>query len=116
MKNLSATHHPHIRVLTLAACATLTLGLAIASAQDYSAQCVGGGRDFSSADIHSPGFFGFPRTSDEIDPAVQGKARVRFRLNAISDLGLGYKFLTAVPNEGRYIGTHAASASFTLRF
>jgi opacity protein-like surface antigen len=77
---------------------------------------VGGGGDYSSANIHSPGFFGFKNWNDEIDPAVQGKAGVRFRLNSMSDMGVGYKFLAAFPSEGRYIGTHAAEFTFTVRF
>jgi opacity protein-like surface antigen len=77
---------------------------------------VGGGGDYSAARIRSPGFFGFRTRSDEIDPAVQGMAGVRFRLNRISNVGLGYKFLAAFPNQGQYIGTHSVLASFTVRF
>jgi opacity protein-like surface antigen len=77
---------------------------------------VGAGGDFSSADIHTPGFFGSRSTDNQISPAVQGMAGVRFRLNALSDVGVGYKFLADFPNSGRYIGTHAVEACFTVRF
>jgi len=77
---------------------------------------IGGGGDFSEARIHSPGFFGFEDRSDQIDPAVQAKAGVRFRINAMSDVGFGYSFLADFPGRGGYIGTHTASASFTIRF
>jgi hypothetical protein len=79
---------------------------------------VGGGGDFTQVRLDAPGFFGFgTRTrNNEVDPAVQGMAGVRFRINSVSDLGLGYKFLAAFPGEGGYIGTHSVSASFSLRF
>jgi opacity protein-like surface antigen len=77
---------------------------------------IGGGGDYSSARIRSARFFGFETTSDEVDPAAQGMAGVRFRLNASSELGLGYKFLAAFPGEGRYIATHSVAASFTIKF
>lgn len=77
---------------------------------------VGGGGDYSSVRVHSRGFFGFENHSDETDPAAQAMAGVRFRLNAFSDLGLGYKFLAAFPDEGRNIETHAVEAVFTVKF
>jgi|ERR1700722_362011 len=77
---------------------------------------VGGGGDWSRARIHQSGFFGFENHSDEIDLAVQAMGGVRFRLDSNIDLGLGYKFLAAFPNEGRYIATHAVGATFTVRF
>jgi opacity protein-like surface antigen len=77
---------------------------------------VGGGGDYSRARIHMPGFFDSETHNEEIDPAVQAMAGVRFRLNAICELGFGYKFLAAFPSEGRYFGTHSASVTFTLRF
>jgi hypothetical protein len=77
---------------------------------------VGGGGDYSWARIRSPGFFGFSSNSDEVDPAVQAMAGVRFRLSPISDLGLGYKFLAAFPGDGRNTATHAVGISLTLRF
>jgi len=77
---------------------------------------LGGGGDYSEARIHRPGYFGFERESDAINPAVSAMAGVRFRLNPISDVGIGYKFLAAIPSEGSYIGTHAIMASFTVKF
>jgi opacity protein-like surface antigen len=77
---------------------------------------VGGGGDYPEARIHSPGFFGSETENNRVDPAVQAMGGVRFRVNAISDVGLGYKFLADFPNEGRYIATHSVTASFTVRF
>jgi hypothetical protein len=77
---------------------------------------VGGGGDASWARIRWPGFFGYETRSDEVDPAVQAMGGVRFRLAPDCDLGVGYKFLAAFPNEGRYIATHAAAVTFTVRF
>jgi opacity protein-like surface antigen len=77
---------------------------------------VGGGGDYSSARIRSLGFFGYGTSDQEVDPAVQAMAGVRFRLNANTDLGLGYKFLVALPGEGGSIQTHSVMASFTVRF
>ena len=77
---------------------------------------VGGGGDYSSVRIHTPGFFGFDNWNDEVDPAAQGMIGVRFRLNPMSELGVGYKFLAAFPDHGSYVGTHSVSASFTMRF
>jgi opacity protein-like surface antigen len=77
---------------------------------------VGGGGDASWARIRPHGFFGFDNHSDEVDPAVQAMAGVRFRLAPNVELGVGYKFLAAFPSEGRYIATHAAAASFSVRF
>jgi opacity protein-like surface antigen len=77
---------------------------------------VGGGGDASWARIRSPDYFGFVSRSDEVDPAVQAMGGVRFQLAANIDLGVGYKFLAAFPDEGKYIATHAAAVSFTVRF
>jgi opacity protein-like surface antigen len=77
---------------------------------------VGAGGDYSDARIHTPGFFGSGTWDSQIDPAVQAMAGIRFRLNSVSDVGFGYKFLAAFPNSGTYIGTHAALATFTVRF
>jgi len=43
-------------------------------------------------------------------------AGVKFRINSMSEVGLGYKFLADFPVHGSYIGTHAVSAPFTVRF
>jgi hypothetical protein len=77
---------------------------------------VGGGGDYSDVIIHTPGLFGSSTWDDQINPAVQAMAGIRFRLNAMSDVGFGYKFLAAFPNSSSYIGTHAAVATFTVRF
>lgn len=77
---------------------------------------VGGGGDCSWARIDKPGFYGSETHSDRVDPAVQGMGGVRFRLNDRMDVGLGYKYLAAFPNEGKYIGTHSVMANFTVRF
>jgi opacity protein-like surface antigen len=77
---------------------------------------VGGGGDYSDASIHRAYHHGFNSDSDEIDPAVQAMAGVRFRINSLTEVGLGYKFLAAFPGSGSYIGTHSALATFTLRF
>jgi opacity protein-like surface antigen len=77
---------------------------------------VGGGGDYSEARIHSPGFFGYENTNDRIDPAVQGMAGVRFRINPVTDVGLGYKFLAAFPSGGHYIGNHSILANFVVHF
>jgi opacity protein-like surface antigen len=78
---------------------------------------VGGGGDWSSARIHPASFIGASSSSDEIDPAVEGIAGVRFRLNSMSELGFGYKYLAAFPGGGNSnTATHAALATFNLRF
>jgi hypothetical protein len=41
---------------------------------------------------------------------------VRFRLDSHIEFGAGYEFLADFPNSGRYIATHAALATFTVRF
>jgi opacity protein-like surface antigen len=77
---------------------------------------VGGGGDYSRAVIHNPGFFSSDTWNDEVNPAFQAMAGIRFRLNSLCDVGFGYKFLADFPNEGKYIGTHSAQAVFALRF
>ena len=77
---------------------------------------VGGGGDYSAARIHRAYFYGVNSSSDKIDPAVQAMAGVRFRINSMADVGLGYKFLADFPASGQYIGTHSALATFTVRF
>jgi opacity protein-like surface antigen len=82
---------------------------------------VGAGGDYSQARIDTPGFFGFgdgfgQTRDDRIDPAVQGMAGVRFRINPMCEAGLGYKFLADFPNSGRYIATHAVQATFSVKF
>jgi len=76
---------------------------------------VGGGGDCSFASIRSPFYFGYS-TSDQVDPAVQAEAGVRFRLNPWTEMGVGYKFLADFPSHGDYVPTHAILASFTLKF
>jgi opacity protein-like surface antigen len=84
---------------------------------------IGAGGDWSEARLHLPGYFGFgpgsygsENRSDEVDPAVQAMGGVRFKINSMIDVGMGYKFLAAFPSEGRYIATHAALATVTVRF
>ena len=79
---------------------------------------VGGGGDYSSVSIRNQPFFHFGNstTDDEFDPAVQAMVGVRFRITPISEVGVGYKFLAAFPNEGSTLTTHAVQASFTLHF
>jgi opacity protein-like surface antigen len=77
---------------------------------------VGGGGDASWARLNSWGFYGYDHKSDKVDPAAQGMAGVRFKLNSQMDVGLGYKFLADFPGTGKYIATHSATASFTVRF
>lgn len=77
---------------------------------------VGGGGDYSEVRLRSPGFFGYGMHNDDVDPAAQGMAGVRFCITPISDLGLGYKFLADFPSEGSYLGTHSVSVTFTVRF
>jgi len=77
---------------------------------------VGAGGDYSWAGIDSPGFSRHKTSSGEIDPALQALAGVRFRLNSRCDVGVGYKFLADFPDRGKYLATHAAMASFTMRF
>jgi hypothetical protein len=43
-------------------------------------------------------------------------AGVRFRIDRIFDVGLGYKFLAAFPYDGKYVATHAVQATFTVKF
>ena len=77
----------------------------------------GGGGDCSFARIRTPFFFGYSSSnSDQVDPAVQAEAGVRFPLNPVCDLGVGYKFLAAFPSQGYNVPTHAIFASLTLRF
>lgn len=77
---------------------------------------VGGGGDYSDARMHTPGFFGSDTWDDRIDPAAQAMGGVRFRINSFCDAGIGYKFLADFPSDGKYIATHAALATFTVRF
>jgi opacity protein-like surface antigen len=77
---------------------------------------VGGGADCSFARINSPGFLGCRDHSDKVDPAAQGLAGVRFRINSKTDAGLGYKFLADFPDKGKYIATHAVTASIQFKF
>jgi hypothetical protein len=77
---------------------------------------IGGGGDCSFARIDKPGFRGCETHSDRIDPAVQGMCGVSFRLNARTEVSLGYKYLAAFPDEGKYIGTHSVMANFTMKF
>jgi opacity protein-like surface antigen len=82
---------------------------------------IGAGGDYSEARIHTPGFFGFgdglgQTRDDQISPAAQGTAGVRFRINPMFDVGVGYKFLADFPNSGRYIATHAVEATFSVKF
>jgi opacity protein-like surface antigen len=79
---------------------------------------IGAGGDDSSVRIHLPWYYGYGygTSNDELDPAVQAKAGLRFRLNSFTDMGLGYQFLAAFPSEGRYVGTHSVTASVSMRF
>lgn len=76
---------------------------------------VGGGGLYSDARIHQYGYYGW-YYADETDPAVQGMAGIRFKLNPVAELGLGYKFLAALPGGGNNVYTHAVLASFSLNF
>jgi hypothetical protein len=79
---------------------------------------VGGGGDCTWAHIHSRDFYGdrVNLNSDEVDPAVQAMGGVRFRLNSMCDVGVGYKFLADFPSSGKYLPTHDLLASFTVKF
>jgi len=78
---------------------------------------VGGGGDYSVGRIHPRGFFGGNMETDEIDPVVQGVAGVNFRLNPVTEVGLGYKYLAAFPGGGNgNTATHAVLATFNLKF
>jgi opacity protein-like surface antigen len=77
---------------------------------------VGGGGDCTWARIHSWDFFGTHMNNDEVDPAMQAMGGVRFRLNSLCDVGVGYKFLADFPSSGKYVPTHDILASFTVKF
>jgi opacity protein-like surface antigen len=79
---------------------------------------LGGGGDATWTSMNRWDYYGgYGKSShDEVDPAVQAMAGVRFRLNSMIDFGVGYKFLADFPSEGKYIATHAAQATFTVRF
>jgi opacity protein-like surface antigen len=77
---------------------------------------VGGGGDYSEAKIHRPGFYGYDRKDERVDPAAQGKAGVLFRINRATEVGLGYKFLADFPDHGRYVATHSISADVSVSF
>jgi opacity protein-like surface antigen len=82
---------------------------------------VGAGGDATWFRVRQPGYLGdyiyYSNLShSELDPAVQGLAGVRFRLNGFSELGLEYKILAEFPNEGRYVATHSVSATVSMRF
>jgi hypothetical protein len=66
--------------------------------------------------VHSFGGFGGWADSDDRDPAVQGMAGIRFKLNRVAEPGLGYKFPAAFPGGDNNVYTHAVLASFSLNF
>ena len=51
-----------------------------------------------------------------VSGAVEGMAGVRFKLSDSAELGVGYKFMAAFPSGYDYLGTHAVSLTFVLRF
>ena len=78
----------------------------------------GGGGDCSFARLHPRGYyFDGDRDSDKVDPAVQGMAGVSFRVNPMTEVGLGYKYLAAFEGSGNSTTqTHAVLATFNLKF
>ncbi len=87
---------------------------------------IAGGGDASWARVRWPGYsryvggsppgFSSETRSDEVDPAAQAMAGVRFQIAPNVEVGVGYKFLAAFPNQGKYIATHAAAFTFSVRF
>jgi len=76
---------------------------------------VGGGGDWSR--VRFPGTDWWDDNhNDQLDPAAQGMAGIRFQLAPNVSLGVGYQFLADFPSQGRYIATHAVGASFMIRF
>lgn len=79
---------------------------------------LGGGGVYSSARIHFGDYFGYYSSSysDQTDAAVQAMAGFRFRINAMVEVGVGYKFLAANPGAYDHIITHSVSATVSLNF
>lgn len=76
----------------------------------------GGGGLYSDARVHAFGGFDGWVHNDEVDWAVQGMAGIRWKLNSFAELGLGYKFIAALPGGDNNVYTHAVLASFSLNF
>jgi hypothetical protein len=76
---------------------------------------VSGGGDYSLGRIHEDGLFGTISSDDQINPAVEATAGVRFRLNSFIDFGFGYKYLAAFPSGNAAIATHAVLASLNVK-
>lgn len=77
---------------------------------------VGGGGDYFHGVVRQYGFFGDWYSDDQINPAVQAMAGVRFRMNSAIDFGLSYKYLAAFPDGNAAIATHAVLASVSFKF
>jgi opacity protein-like surface antigen len=73
---------------------------------------VAGGGVYSDFDIYS----GFGRDQSTVSAGVQAMAGVRFKLSESAEIGVGYKFLGAWPSNVDFLGTHAASVTFVVRF
>jgi opacity protein-like surface antigen len=76
----------------------------------------GGGGDWSHLRIDSSGFFGSPMDDDRVDPAVHAIAGVMFHLNSMMQIGVTYKMLGALSGGNHDTFSHAALATFTVKF
>ena len=76
----------------------------------------GGGGLYYSANLDSLAGIGVNTTQSETDWAVQGLARLSYKLSERSELGLSYKFLSFFPDGVDYVGTHTVSLGYTFRF
>lgn len=77
---------------------------------------VGGGGVWSRLDVKNIDGFEVDSTDDSFDPAVQGIAGLRIRLDPRTEIGFGYKFLAAFGRDVNYIGTHSLSLTCMVRF
>jgi opacity protein-like surface antigen len=82
---------------------------------------IGGGLDYFSANIWSDGGSPAVIAGSDWGPAVQAQAGVRYQLSEKTELGLGYKYLTAFSEKVSgdrlsEVNNHTISLSFTYHF
>ncbi|MGA2750563.1 MAG: outer membrane beta-barrel protein [Verrucomicrobiota bacterium] len=83
---------------------------------------LGGGLDYISVNLWSRDGQSHPGAGSDFGPAMQGQAGVRYQLSEKTELGLGYKYLTAfsekLGNDGRLseVNNHTVDLSFTYHF
>jgi opacity protein-like surface antigen len=76
----------------------------------------GGGGNWTRLTLDRIGGLRVGGTENDVRPAVQGMAGIRYHVNDRSSLGVGYKFLNTFFSSAPDIKAHAASVTYTLSF